>query len=78
MQYGPEYIIPKPFDRRVLIWEAADVAEAAVMEGVAAIKQRISTNKRTRSPWKQDSECLTRYERCIQPSQGQEEENRLP
>ena len=38
MQYGPEYIIPKPFDRRVLIWEAADVAEAAVMEGVAAIK----------------------------------------
>ncbi len=38
MQYGPEYIIPKPFDRRVLIWEAADVAEAAVNEGVAAIK----------------------------------------
>ena len=37
MQYGPEYIIPKPFDRRVLIWEAADVAEAAVMEGIAAI-----------------------------------------
>jgi len=39
MQYGPEYIIPKPFDRRVLIWEAADVAEAAVMEGIAAISQ---------------------------------------
>ena len=38
MQYGPEYIIPKPFDRRVLIWEASDVAEAAVMEGIAAIK----------------------------------------
>ena len=38
MQYGPNYIIPKPFDRRVLIWEAADVAEAAVKEGVAAIK----------------------------------------
>ena len=37
MQYGPEYIIPKPFDRRVLIWEAADVAEAAVMEGIAAL-----------------------------------------
>ena len=37
MQYGPEYIIPKPFDRRVLIWEAADVAEAAVLEGIAAI-----------------------------------------
>ena len=38
MQYGPDYIIPKPFDRRVLIWEAADVAEAAVNEGIAAIK----------------------------------------
>ena len=37
MQYGPDYIIPKPFDRRVLIWEAADVAEAAVNEGVAAV-----------------------------------------
>ena len=38
MHYGPNYIIPKPFDRRVLIWEAADVAEAAINEGIAAIK----------------------------------------
>jgi len=38
MQYGPEYIIPKPFDRRVLIWEASAVAQAAVEEGVAAVK----------------------------------------
>ena len=38
MQYGPEYIIPKPFDRRVLIWEASAVAQAAVKEGVAAVK----------------------------------------
>ncbi len=38
MEYGPNYIIPKPFDRRVLIWEASDVAEAAVNEGVASIK----------------------------------------
>ena len=38
MQYGPEYIIPKPFDRRVLIWEASAVAQAAVEEGVAAIR----------------------------------------
>lgn len=35
MQYGPDYIIPKPFDRRVLIWEAAAVAQAAVDEGIA-------------------------------------------
>jgi len=37
MQYGPEYIIPKPFDRRVLIWEAAAVAQAAVDEGIASV-----------------------------------------
>jgi malate dehydrogenase (oxaloacetate-decarboxylating)(NADP+) len=38
MQYGPDYIIPKPFDRRVLIWEASAVAQAAVEEGIAAVK----------------------------------------
>ena len=38
MQYGRDYIIPKPFDRRVLIWEASAVAQAAVEEGVAAVK----------------------------------------
>ncbi len=37
MQFGPEYIIPKPFDRRVLIWEASAVAAAAVEEGVATV-----------------------------------------
>ena len=35
MQFGPDYIIPKPFDRRVLIWEASAVAKAAVDEGIA-------------------------------------------
>ena len=43
MEYGPEYIIPKPFDRRVLIWEASAVAQAAVEEGIAsAIRRSIS------------------------------------
>ena len=37
IQFGPEYIIPKPFDARVLIWEASAVAAAAVDEGVAGI-----------------------------------------
>ncbi len=37
IQFGPEYIIPKPFDARVLIWEASAVAAAAVEEGVAGI-----------------------------------------
>jgi malate dehydrogenase (oxaloacetate-decarboxylating)(NADP+) len=33
--FGPEYIIPKPFDSRVLTWEAVAVAKAAVETGVA-------------------------------------------
>ena len=36
--FGPEYIIPKPFDPRVLIWESAAVAEAAMQTGVARVK----------------------------------------
>ncbi len=35
MTFGREYIIPKPFDPRVLIWESAAVAEAAMKTGVA-------------------------------------------
>jgi malate dehydrogenase (oxaloacetate-decarboxylating)(NADP+) len=35
MEFGREYIIPKPFDSRVLIWEAAAVAQAAMDTGVA-------------------------------------------
>jgi malate dehydrogenase (oxaloacetate-decarboxylating)(NADP+) len=35
MAFGPDYIIPKPFDPRVLIWESAAVAEAAMRTGVA-------------------------------------------
>jgi len=33
--FGPEYIIPKPFDPRVLPWEATAVAKAAMETGVA-------------------------------------------
>jgi len=39
LQFGPEYIIPKPFDARVLIWEASAVAAAAVEEGVAGVEK---------------------------------------
>jgi malate dehydrogenase (oxaloacetate-decarboxylating)(NADP+) len=37
LQFGPAYIIPKPFDPRVLIWESAAVAQAAVQSGVARL-----------------------------------------
>jgi malate dehydrogenase (oxaloacetate-decarboxylating)(NADP+) len=34
-RFGREYLIPKPFDYRVLLWEAPAVAEAAIRTGVA-------------------------------------------
>jgi malate dehydrogenase (oxaloacetate-decarboxylating)(NADP+) len=36
--FGPDYIIPKPFDQRVLLWEATAVAKAAMETGVARRK----------------------------------------
>jgi malate dehydrogenase (oxaloacetate-decarboxylating)(NADP+) len=33
--FGPEYIIPKPVDPRVLLWVTPAVAQAAIEEGVA-------------------------------------------
>jgi malate dehydrogenase (oxaloacetate-decarboxylating)(NADP+) len=33
--FGPEYLIPKPFDPRVLLWVAPAVARAAMESGVA-------------------------------------------
>jgi len=38
LHFGPEYLIPKPFDPRVLIWESTAVAQAAVESGVARVK----------------------------------------
>jgi malate dehydrogenase (oxaloacetate-decarboxylating)(NADP+) len=35
IEFGKEYIIPKPFDPRVLLWEATAVAKAAMETGVA-------------------------------------------
>ncbi len=35
LKFGREYLIPKPFDYRVLLWEAPAVAEAAIRTGVA-------------------------------------------
>ena len=35
LEFGSDYIIPKPFDPRVLVWEASAVAQAAMDSGVA-------------------------------------------
>ncbi len=37
LKFGPEYIIPKPLDPRVMIWESPAVAQAAMESGVARI-----------------------------------------
>jgi malate dehydrogenase (oxaloacetate-decarboxylating)(NADP+) len=41
IEFGREYIIPKPFDPRVLIWEASAVAQAAMDSGVAQMPVNI-------------------------------------
>jgi len=38
LKFGPDYIIPKPFDSRVLLWESPAVAKAAMETGVARKK----------------------------------------
>jgi malate dehydrogenase (oxaloacetate-decarboxylating)(NADP+) len=37
LEFGRNYLIPKPFDPRVLVWEAAAVADAAIRTGVARV-----------------------------------------
>jgi malate dehydrogenase (oxaloacetate-decarboxylating)(NADP+) len=38
IKFGREYIIPKPFDPRVLLWEAPAVAEAAMQTDAARVQ----------------------------------------
>ncbi len=35
LRFGPDYIVPKPLDPRVILWEATAVAAAAMESGVA-------------------------------------------
>ena len=44
-EFGPDYIVPKPFDPRVLVWESAAVAQAAMETGVSRIKIDIDSYK---------------------------------
>jgi malate dehydrogenase (oxaloacetate-decarboxylating)(NADP+) len=38
LRFGPDYLIPKPFDPRVLLWVAPAVAGAAMETGVARLR----------------------------------------
>jgi len=44
IQFGPDYLIPKPFDARVLMWEASAVAATAVAEGKVSPEVAASFN----------------------------------
>ena len=39
MEFGKEYIIPSPFDRRVLVYVASAVAQSAIEDGVARVEK---------------------------------------
>jgi malate dehydrogenase (oxaloacetate-decarboxylating)(NADP+) len=43
LRFGPDYIIPKPLDPRVLLWEAPAVADMAMKTGVA--RKQIDINQ---------------------------------
>ena len=60
MEFGREYIIPKPFDPRVLIWEASAVAQAAMETGVAqtAGGSRRSTARSWSAAWARAHEVM--------------------
>ena len=40
IQFGREYLIPKPFDPRIMLWVTPAVARAAVASGVAQIEMK--------------------------------------
>jgi malate dehydrogenase (oxaloacetate-decarboxylating)(NADP+) len=37
LEYGRDYIVPKPLDKRVCLWEAPAVAKAAMLSGVSRL-----------------------------------------
>ncbi len=45
LEYGPDYIVPKPLDPRVCIWEASAVAQAAIQSHCAQKLVEIETYK---------------------------------
>lgn len=57
-EFGPDYIVPKPFDPRVIEYEAVAVAKAACEEGIALNpitdfeKYKLELRKRIETYWK--------------------------
>ena len=38
LEFGRDYIVPKPLDKRVVVWEAPAVAQAAMETGVSRLR----------------------------------------
>jgi malate dehydrogenase (oxaloacetate-decarboxylating)(NADP+) len=47
LEFGRDYVVPKPLDRRVCLWEAPAVAEAAMQTGVARVKLDLNAYRQT-------------------------------
>jgi len=47
MEFGKDYIVPKPLDPRVCVWEATAVAEAAINSGAARRKIDLADYRRS-------------------------------
>ena len=47
LEFGRDYVVPKPFDKRVCLWEAPAVAKAAMESGVARITLDLGSYKKT-------------------------------
>jgi malate dehydrogenase (oxaloacetate-decarboxylating)(NADP+) len=58
LKFGRDYIIPKPLDPRVLLWEAPAVAEAAIKSGVA------------KKPYRSKEEYVGRLKKMLEHVQG--------
>jgi len=45
LEFGPDYIVPKPLDPRVCVWEASAVAQAAIQSNCARIHLELEAYK---------------------------------
>ena len=46
LEFGKDYVVPKPLDKRVCLWEAPAVAAAAMLSGAARLKLSLEEYRR--------------------------------
>ena len=60
LEFGIDYIIPKPFDPRVLVWAAAAVAKAAIDSAVAQNPVNVDYREQLEKRLRLQPRCITR------------------